>query len=103
MMLEKKGYTVLVAANGDDALDLCQRYEDKIHLLLTDMVMPGMSGFELAKQVVGLRPHVRILYMSGYTNDSLDNAKEDVLGTLDFIQKPFTTDILVAKVQQVLL
>lgn len=101
-MLAKSGYRVLATANAGEALELCDRYEEKIHLLLTDVVMPGLSGFELAKRLVLMRPEMKILYMSGYTDDALENSGIKDLGQLPFLQKPFDTRALIQKVQDVL-
>jgi PAS domain S-box-containing protein len=102
MMLRKKGYKVLEAANGKEAMDVCENYAETIHLLLTDMVMPGFSGFVLAQKAIILREDLRVLYMSGYTNDALENSGVDSLSQLDFIQKPFGTNALMVKVREVL-
>jgi PAS domain S-box-containing protein len=99
--LEMHGYTVLEGPNAEEALLICQQHEGPIHLLLTDVVMPRMSGKELAEQVVSLRPETRVLYMSGYTDQAIVHN-----GILDsdiaFIEKPFTPDALVLKVLEVL-
>ncbi len=99
--LEMQGYTVLDAANGGDALLLCQQHQGPIHLLLTDVVMPKMGGRELAERLVKLRPDMRILYMSGYPDQGIVNH-----GILDeniaFIGKPFTPDDLALKVANLL-
>ncbi len=101
-VLEKNGYTVLEASNGDEALDVVQgRNGNPIHLVVTDVVMPGMSGRQLADRLVSLRPEIKILYMSGYTDDAIVHH-----GVLDpgiaYIQKPFTPDALASKVRDIL-
>jgi PAS domain S-box-containing protein len=95
------GYTVLEAANGQEALLISQEYEGQIHLLLTDIVMPGVGGRELAEQVVLWRPDTQVLYMSGYTNEAI--AHHDILnGKIAFIGKPFSPNALVLKVEEML-
>lgn len=99
--LQTAGYTVLEATNGGDALLLAQSYQGPIHLMITDVVMPKMSGRELVEQLTELRPSMRILYMSGYTDDAIVHH-----GTLEegvpFIEKPFSPDALTRKVREVL-
>jgi signal transduction histidine kinase len=100
-VLEAKGYHVLEAADGRAALEVCRRHGGPIHLLLTDVVMPRMSGRELADQVAAVRPETRVLYVSGYTDDALGHR-----GVLDpgvvLLQKPFTPARLVERVREVL-
>jgi len=99
--LTARGYTVLVAANGPDALRLAEPLAAPIHLLLTDVVMPEMSGRELTRRLTASRPGLRVLYMSGYSEEAI--ARHGVLdpGTA-FLQKPFTPDALAWRVQEVL-
>jgi len=100
-ILYASGYTVLEAENADAALRLCRDYDAPIHLLLTDVVMPGMSGRMLAEQVTALRPQIRVVLMSGYTNDAV--LQHRVAETdMAFIQKPFTPVALRSKVREVL-
>jgi two-component system cell cycle sensor histidine kinase/response regulator CckA len=98
-VLRDHGYVVLEAANPDEALAICAEHKEPIDLLLTDVVMPIMSGRELAEQVRPLRPEARIMYMSGYPGDVI--GKHGVLASGSFIQKPFTPAILSAKVHEV--
>ena len=100
-ILEKHGYRVLSASNGEEGLRICEEFEEPIHLLVTDVVMPGMSGRELAERLAFVRPQARILYMSGFTDDAIVRH-----GVLDdgvfFIQKPFSPDLLALKARAVL-
>jgi CheY-like chemotaxis protein len=100
-LLEMCGYIVLTAKNGAEALDISQRHSDPIDLLLTDMVMPGISGRVLADQLVQLRPRIKVVYMSGYTGQAVG-----ARGILDpgslFLQKPFTRDALARKLREAL-
>jgi len=101
-VLSELGYTVLEAVNGSEALQLCQQHPAPIHLLLTDMVMPGgLNGRELAKQLQQEYPALKVLYMSGYTDNAI--ASQGVLETeIAFLQKPFTAIALQRKVREVL-
>ena len=100
-VLLRNGYTVLEARNGEDALLVSARNPGVIHLMLTDTVMPGMSGRELADKLAPTRPEMKVLYMSGYTRDSIIQHGVLEPGTA-FIQKPFLPDALVRKVREVL-
>jgi PAS domain S-box-containing protein len=95
------GYTVLHSGDPAEALRLAERHEGPIHLLLTDVVMPGMSGRELADRLLSARSDLRVLFMSGYTDSAIVHH-----GVLDpgtpFLQKPFTPDALIRKVREVL-
>jgi PAS domain S-box-containing protein len=100
-ILETRGYTVLEANCGVEGLEICQKYPHTIHLLLTDVVMPQMSGPELAGKLASLRPETKVLFMSGYTNKAIGQD-----GLLErntaFIEKPFTPQSLARKVREVL-
>ena len=100
-ILERQGYTVLEAPDGEAGLRLAQRHRGVIHLLLTDVVMPRVGGRELAEQLARLRPDVKVLYASGYTDDSV--VRHGILesGTA-YLQKPFSPESLARKVRDVL-
>jgi CheY-like chemotaxis protein len=100
-VLEARGYQVLETANPEDALQLSLRHNGPIHLLLTDVVMPGMSGRRVAEHLGPLRPNMKVLYMSGYTDDSVFRNGVLEVGAA-FIQKPFTPSSLARKVREVL-
>jgi CheY-like chemotaxis protein len=99
--LEAKGYKVLEADHGEAALRIVAEYSDSIDILITDVVMPGMSGRELSARLCASCPQIKVLYLSGYTEDAI--AHEGVLdsGTA-FLQKPFTLQMLSRKVREVL-
>jgi len=100
-ILEAQGYEVMEATEGVAAIGLSQRHTGPIHLLLTDVVMPGMNGRELARQVARLRPDMRILYMSGHVDNPIGDGYAPGTGT-DFLQKPFSPASLVTKVRRTL-
>ena len=99
--LEKCGYTVLEACKPEEAIRLADQHQEPIHLLLSDVVMPGMGGGQLAERLIALRPGIRVMYMSGYTDDA--TVRHGVLEEeVAFLQKPFTPVALASKVRQVL-
>lgn len=100
-MLQGYGYKVILAKNGEEALKKAANHEFPIHIMLTDVVMPGMDGRELAEKIQAEITDIKILYMSGYTDNAI--AHHGVLDQgLDFIQKPFSTEDLGHKVREVL-
>ncbi len=101
VQLLEQGFTVLLAADGEEAIRICAEHKDPIHLLLTDVVLPGMSGREAAKNITSGRPEIRVIYMSGYTANGI--VHHGVLTTgLAFLQKPFSPAVLLNKIRQVL-
>jgi signal transduction histidine kinase len=100
-VLEDQGYNVLCAADGHEALELVQKHDGKIHLLVTDVIMPQMNGHELAKKVSALRPDTKVLYVSGYSdNDIGDHGMLDP--RFELLQKPFTPQTLARKIRDVM-
>jgi two-component system, cell cycle sensor histidine kinase and response regulator CckA len=100
-VLESRGYVVYAAANGREALELTQRLEGALDLVLTDMVMPDMGGVELVRRLLQLRPGVKVIFMSGYAEgDKLEPASDQPGGS--YLQKPFSTEGLTLKVREVL-
>jgi two-component system cell cycle sensor histidine kinase/response regulator CckA len=100
-VLQNRGYTVLEARHGNEAVEVSERYEGSINLMVTDVVMPQMSGRELAERLTTLRPKMHVLYMSGYPDNTI--VQHGVLepGT-SFLQKPFTISALETKVREIL-
>jgi PAS domain S-box-containing protein len=101
MLLRQHGYRVLQAANGVDALDLMQQNPERINLLLTDVIMPGLNGRALAERLGPLQPGLKVLYMSGYTDDAIVNQGVLAKGT-QLLSKPFSEENLIQKVREVL-
>jgi signal transduction histidine kinase/ActR/RegA family two-component response regulator len=98
--LRSKGYTVLEAGNRREALHICRNHENSIHVLVTDVVLPGGGGPDLAKAVLAMRPDLRVIYMSGYTDQVL--SAELVGGNATFLQKPFDLETLARTLRSVL-
>jgi CheY-like chemotaxis protein len=98
-MLRQKGFSVLPARHAAEALDLAADHERRIDLLLTDIVMPGLSGRELAARLIQTRPDLKVLYTSGYSDDVA--AVQEVNGPA-FIRKPYAPDALVRQIRAVL-
>ncbi len=99
--LSEKGYNVLEASDCDEAILICEKHSGPIHLMLTDVVMPKMSGPELAKRLKELHPDMKLLYISGYM-DNTTNLNGVLEEGVPFLQKPFTSDVLLRKVRDVL-
>ncbi len=100
-VLDSRGYAVLTAADGREALDFARHHDGHIDLLLSDVVMPGMSGRELAEHLLVISPETRVAFLSGYTDDEV--LRHGVLDAqFAFLQKPFTPDVLARKVREVL-
>jgi CheY-like chemotaxis protein len=100
-VLEGYGYRVLQVSNGPEAIALAEQHPEPIHLLLTDLVMPLMNGRALADQLMASRPEIRVLYMSGYTEETI--CHQGVLDSgLTYLEKPFTPEALAKKVREAL-
>jgi two-component system, cell cycle sensor histidine kinase and response regulator CckA len=99
--LEQAGYRVLLAAGGEEALEVAERHEGTIDLLMTDVVLPGLSGMDLARRLVQRHPGLRVLFTSGYPDE--DVAREGVFnGGMAYLKKPFTPSTLTGKIREVL-
>jgi len=98
--MESKGYKVLEAANAGEALQTFQSYDEPIHLMITDMVMPGMGGLDLARSVLGMRPSLSVVIVSGYTDRALDLESSDIGAR--FLRKPFSLDTLARLVRSMM-
>jgi two-component system cell cycle sensor histidine kinase/response regulator CckA len=99
-VLRRHGYVVLEARHGVDAMRVAERHTDDIHLLVTDVVMPHMSGREAAERLTTVRPKLKVLFMSGYSDHALMH--RDLTPGVAFLQKPFTPEVFARKVRQVL-
>jgi CheY-like chemotaxis protein len=100
-VLKRNGYRVLEAHHAQGALEIAGRHVGAIDLLLTDVVMPGLNGRELAERLCAVQPGIRVLFMSGYSSDAI--LERGIRASeVQFIQKPFTIDALTAKVRDVL-
>jgi len=100
-VLKRDGYTVLAACDGEEALRLSKNHAGDIHLMITDNIMPGMRGHELADVMQKLRPQIKVLFISGYTDDAAIHRGVLVEG-IQFLQNPFTPDALARKARSVL-
>ena len=98
--LRVRGYNVLTAANGLLALETHERYNGPIHLLLTDIVMPELGGIQLAERFKRLRPEMKVIFMSGYSDKA--PTSPITIGAVTFIDKPFSPQRLLQKVREVL-
>ncbi len=100
-ILTRQGYKVLEASNGEEALEMFGKHAGEIKLVLTDMVMPKMTGRELGERLLEIRPALKIVYMSGYTDDVL--MRTGTLSTnMPFLQKPLRPEVLTAKIRETL-
>ena len=100
-VLGKQGYNVLNAQDGEEALTICREYDSRIDLLITDVVMPGINGARLAELVQEARPEIKVLFMSGYTENLV--VQEQVLDShSEFLQKPFPPETLLEKIRSML-
>lgn len=100
-VLEIYGYKILTTVDCNEAIDVCRNYPETIHLLITDVIMPKMSGRELVEQLIEIRPEMKVLYMSGYSDNELgiDGRLEN---NVQFLQKPFSIETMTALVREIL-
>jgi CheY-like chemotaxis protein len=100
-LLSNHGYSVLEAGGGIEALRLCEQHDGPIHLLLSDVIMPVMGGWELAERIKLVKPDVKVLFISGYA-DEVIAARGDFKHGTNFLQKPFKPSALIARVKELL-
>jgi two-component system cell cycle sensor histidine kinase/response regulator CckA len=98
-VLEQNGYTVLEATNGGEAIVVAEQHRGRIALLITDVVMPGMNGPDVAERLAGLRPEIRVLYISGYADDAI-GAGGVLEAGMAYLPKPFSSEALLVKVRE---
>jgi two-component system cell cycle sensor histidine kinase/response regulator CckA len=101
-ILRHQGYEVLFAGNGETALRLCRLHRGVIHLVVTDVVMPGMSGPELAEKILTLRPNIKVLFISAFVQDTALQIRSKLRSVDGFLAKPFPPERLITKVQEML-
>ena len=95
------GYTVLISSHAAEAESVCRAFEGKIHVLLSDVIMPGGSGRDLVTRLIPLRPEMKIILMSGYADRGMEH-HETLDGNLNFLAKPFSPHALAAKLREIL-
>lgn len=101
MLLSIMGYAILTASSGEEAMRIARQHEGPIHLLLTDLSMPRMTGRELAEELTGIKPDIRVLYMSGYNDDAI--VQQNVVSDKNnLLQKPFSLPSLRTLVRKAL-
>jgi CheY-like chemotaxis protein len=100
-ILERRGYRVIAAADGHEAIGLARAHDGPIDLLITDVIMPGMLGKEVAEQILALRPDTQVLYMSGYAQPILGEGDSLPKGMV-LLEKPFTEHVLLSKAHEAL-
>ena len=101
-VLEKQGYRVLEAKDGEEALSICQENLGHIDLVVTDYAMPRMTGLQLKEKIMALRPNMKVLLISGYAEEVVDNNPQESLNAGDFLEKPFLPEELARKVREML-
>jgi DNA-binding NtrC family response regulator len=98
--LDNFGYTVSQAADSNYALKLCKNNKNKFDLAVIDVIMPGIAGKQLAKMICDIQPHIKILFISGYTDDAI--VQHGILdSSVEFLQKPFSAKLLAQKVRKI--